>query len=319
MFHRLLIWSAMKLSPRAALVGILSLVLPLAAASLASADWRDDVKVLRIGILAGDDAAYRIATLEPFRVYLQDRTGIPVEVVPAGSYEALIEAEASGAVQYAIYSATSYATAVARCGCVEAIAAPVAADGALGFYSILLARSGDSFGDLSDARGKRIALGGEDSVAGRLIPLHAFAAEDIDPDDFFASVVTVPGPEAGIAALLVGEVDLAAAWSSLTGTEAAGYDFGVLTKMVAEGSLAMDRVRVVWQSRLIPFGPHDVRTDIPPELKAILIRAMLGMATDDPEALDAVDRLAFGGGGFATPDPSLYALLMELVTPPASN
>ena len=51
------------------------------------------------------------------------------------------------------------------------------------------------------------------------------------------------------------------------------------------------------------------------ELKGILSGALLSMAREDPEALDAVDRLGFGGGGFATPDASLYALVVALVTP----
>jgi hypothetical protein len=40
------------------------------------------------------------------------------------------------------------------------------------------------------------------------------------------------------------------------------------------------------------------------------------MAAESPEALDAVDRLGFGGGGFATPDPTLYSVMRELVAAP---
>ena len=88
---------------------------------------------------------------------------------------------------------------------------------------------------------------------------------------------------------------------------------------VAEGRLDMNRVRVVWESRLIPFGPHALRSNLPEELKGVLSGALLSMARDDPEALDAVDRLGFGGGGFATPDASLYALAIDLVTPPSES
>lgn len=289
------------------------------AASSALAAWRDDIKVLRVGVLGGADAAYRLATLEPFRVYLQDKTGIPVEIVPAPTYDALIDAQAGGQVDYAIYSATAYATAVLKCECVEAFAAPVAADGALGFYAILVARAGDSIADLAGAAGKRLGLGPADSVAGSIVPRHAFAADKIDPNAYFLSVTEFPTPEEAMAALLRGEVDIATAWSSLTGSESVGYAFGTLTGMVSEGTLTMNRVRIVWQSRLIPFGPHALRNDLPPELKAILSGALLSMAREDTEALDAVDRLGFGGGGFATPDASLYALVIELVSPPSES
>ena len=49
-----------------------------------------------------------------------------------------------------------------------------------------------------------------------------------------------------LTALLAGEADLAAAWSSLSGDEAAGYSFGSLTSLVAEGGLSMDQIRIVW-------------------------------------------------------------------------
>ena len=289
------------------------------AASAALAAWRDDIPVLHVGVLGGHDAAYRLATLEPFRLYLQDKIGVPVEIVPTPTYDALIDAQAGGRVDYAIYSATAYATAVLKCECVEAFAAPVAADGALGFYAIFVSRSGDSIADLAGAKGKRLGLGPVDSVAGSLVPLHALDADDIDPDSYFLSVTEYPTPEEAMTALLRGEVDIAAAWSSLTGSASLGYSFGTLNRMVAEGRLAMDRVKVVWQSRLIPFGPHALRNDLPEELKDILSGALLSMAREDPEALDAVDRLGFGGGGFASPDASLYALVIDLVTPPPDS
>jgi phosphonate transport system substrate-binding protein len=296
-----------------------TLALPLAVPP-ARADWRDDVKVLRVGILGGTDPAYRLATLEPFRVYLQDKTRVPVEIVPAATYDALIDAQAEGKVDYAIYSATAFATAVVKCDCVEAFAAPVAADGSLGFYAILVGRAGDSIATLAGAEGKRIGLGPADSVAGSIVPRHALAADGIDPDTYFLGITEFPAPELAVKAMLRGEVDVAAAWSSLTGSESLGYSFGTLNRLVAEGMLGMDRIRIVWQSRLIPFGPHALRTSLPPELKSVLSGALLSMAREDTEALDAVDRLGFGGGGFASPDPSLYALVIELVSPPpASN
>lgn len=285
--------------------------------SVASAAWRDEIAALRIGILGGGDAAYRVATLEPFRVYLQDKTGLPVEIVPAATYGTLIDAQINGEIDYAIYSATAFATAVVKCDCVEAFAAPISADGSLGFYSVLVARAGDDIEGLAETRGKRVGLGPDDSVSGSLVPRHALTAEGIDPDTAFLSIVEYPAPDEAITGLLHGEVDLAAAWSSLTGREATGYSFGTFTRMVSEGELSMDRIRIVWRSSLIPFGPHAIRSNLPTELKRILSGALLSMAREDTEALDAVDRLSFGGGGFATPDASLYASTVALVTPVA--
>ncbi|MEO8667406.1 MAG: phosphate/phosphite/phosphonate ABC transporter substrate-binding protein, partial [Bauldia sp.] len=292
----------------------------LLAASLGAAtaaDWRDDVKVLRIGFLAGANASYRTAQLEPFRAYLQEKLGLPVELIPAGTYDALIEAQAGARIQYAIYSAASFASASAACRCVEPVAVPTAAEGEEGFHAILVARADGPIRSLADARGARLALAGTDSVAGRLIPLKAFAREGIVPAQYFSAILDKPDPKAAMAALLAGEADLAVGWSSLTGDFATGYSFGVLSQMVADADLSMDEIRIVWQSPLIPFGPHAIRSDLPDEFKSLLTESLLTMSGEAPDALDAVDRE--GGGGFAAVNGDLYAGIADLIAPASAG
>jgi phosphonate transport system substrate-binding protein len=271
----------------------------------ASADWRDTFSVLRVGVVTGANAAYRKAQLEPFRLYLEARTALPVEIVPLPSYDALIEAQSSMRIHYGIYSATAFSTAAFACHCVEPLAVPTAAGGETGFHAILVARSDGPIRSLADAKDKRLALAGPDSVAGRLLPMKAFEAEGIVPAEHFSEILDKTDPEMALTALLDGEADLAAAWSSLAGDETAGYSFGSLAALVTDGRLSMDRIRIVWQSPLIPFGPHAVRTDMPEELKTLLADALTAMAGEDPAALDAVDRT--GGGGFVSADASLFA------------
>ena len=173
------------------------LALAVVAAMPASAGWRDDLKVLRIGTVAPHGAAYDIARLEPFRAYMQDRLGLPVEIVAMADYDALIDAQTSARVQYAIHSASSYATTEALCACVEPIALPAAFDGSHGFHSVLVAHAGSAIASLADARGKRLALTGADSIAGRLVPLKALAGEGIDPKTYFSSLLHGRQPRTG--------------------------------------------------------------------------------------------------------------------------
>ena len=284
--------------------------------ALAQADWRAEMNVLRIGYLSSPDPSVDAARLEPFRAYIESRIALPVELIPSTTYDSLIDAEVTGRVQYGIHSATSFAAADAACACLEPLAVPSALDGSTGFYAILLVRAESAIQSLADARGKRLALAGEDSVAGNLVPLKAFAEEGMDVGAYFADVATYPGPEAAIAAMLAGNADLAVGWSSLAGDPAAGYSFGVLTRMVIDGKLLVDPLRVVWQSRRIPFGPHAVRRDMPAELKTILSDALQSMVVAAPEALEAVDRSGYGGGGFVAIDPAEYAVIADLVTAP---
>ena len=234
-------------------------------------------------------------------------------MVPATTYAGLIDGTVEGRIDYGIHSATSFAIAEAACGCIEPLAVPAAFDGSVGFHSVLLVRSGGPIHSLPDARGARLAVAGEDSLAGRLVPLAALVADGIDPETFFARIVTMPCPEAAITALLSGEVDVAAGWSSLTGDPSSGYAFGVLNRMVSDGRLTMDTVRILWQSRRIPFGPHAVRTDMASELKLAIADALFDMAALAPEVLEAVDRSGIGGGGFVAIDPTDYGVVAELL------
>ena len=68
--------------------------------------------------------------------------GIPVEIFVARDYAALIDAQATARVDYAIYSTTAYATTSLLCGCVEPVVAPVGEDGATGIRAILVTRDG---------------------------------------------------------------------------------------------------------------------------------------------------------------------------------
>jgi phosphonate transport system substrate-binding protein len=306
---------ALRDARRAGAAGVLALAV-LVAAGVARGDWRDNITVLRVGVMTGANASYRLAQLQPFKDYLESRIALPVEIVPSADYNALIAAQTGSLVDYAIESATAFVTARARCDCVEALAVPTRSGGEPGFHALLVARADGPIKTLADAKGTRLALAGADSVAGRLLQMKAFEAEEIVADDFFSEIVDVSDPEAAITALLAGEADLAVAWSSLAGDRAAGYSFGVLADLVAEGGLAMDQIEIVWQSALIPFGPHAIRANLPGELKGLLSRALLDIAAENPVALDAVDR--FGGRGFVAANAGLYAPVAALIAPSAA-
>jgi phosphonate transport system substrate-binding protein len=282
----------------------------------AGADWRDDIKVLRLGVVAGGNAPYRLAQLEPFRLYLQEKLGLPVEIVLERSYAALIEAQESARIPYAIHTASSYAVAAATCACVQPLAAPRDADGAPGYHAVLLARSDSAIRSLADARGKRLALASPDSVAGYLVPMKAFEKEAIGRDQFSA-VAELPDQRSAVSALITGNADVAVAWSSLDGDFTSGYSRGLLTDMVAASELSMDEVRIIWQSALIPYAPHVVRNDMPPELRDLLKAALLSVSEENPVAYDGVDRIA--GGGLAETGPDIYAPLAELAAAPPGS
>lgn len=295
---------------------ILAAALVLSGMAPASADWREETRVLRIGYVASADPSGDRGRLDPFRAYLSERIGLAVELSPVATFEALMDAQIGGDVQYGIHSATSFAIADAACSCMEPVGVPAAFDGSTGYYSVLVVPADSAAQSLEDTRGMRLALAAGDSVGGHLVPLREFAQAGIDPAAHFGSVREYRGPEAAIDAVIAGDADVAVGWSSLSGDPAAGYSFGVLSQMVGDGRLSAHPLRIIWQSRRIPFGPHAVRRDLAPELKALLADALASMVTDSPEALEAVDRSGYGGGGFVSVDPADYAILAALAEAP---
>ncbi|MBN9551186.1 MAG: PhnD/SsuA/transferrin family substrate-binding protein, partial [Alphaproteobacteria bacterium] len=144
----------------------------------ARADWRDDIGTFRIGIVAEPGGGNTVPGLSRLTDAYADALGMKVEFVVARDYAALIEAQASGRVQYAVYSALAYATASERCGCVEPLVAPVDADGAVGIRSFLVTRDG-RLPDIAAMASHRIAIAPADNVGGALLPLAALSAEGV--------------------------------------------------------------------------------------------------------------------------------------------
>lgn len=277
----------------------------------ASAQWRETIPVVRIGVLGGVNQAYASARAEPFRQYLADALGVDVQIVSAIDYPALVSAEINGAVQAAFLSATAFVAASTACdGCVEPLVIPTGPAGEAGYHAIMVARSGGSVGTVRDLPGRRLAVSAEDSIAGRLLPLNMFVAEGVATTDMM--LVERASPAEAIAAMLAGEADAALAWSTLTGTAALGYDAGALAQMVGAGTLDMNEIAVVWASPLIPYGPLTVQVDLPQDLKDDLRAAMLGLRTEAPDALVIVDGGL--GGGFIAADADAFAVLMTLFT-----
>lgn len=269
-----------------------------------------EVSVLRIGLIAGSNPAYVSARAEPFRIYLADALDTEAELVAAMDYEALIGALVAGTVHAAFLSATVFAGAAAACNdCIEPLVVPIGPGGQPGYHAVLVARSGGIVRAVGDLEGRRLAVAGRDSIAGRVLPLSLFAAEGLALDE--VTLVERAGPADAIAALLAGEADAALAWSTLTGNAATGYDGGALAQLVAAGRLDMTEVALVWTSPLIPYGPLAIRADLPVGLKAGLRDAMLGL-TAYPDALAAIDR-AFGNG-YQAATPDMFAPLTAIAT-----
>lgn len=284
---------------------------------MARADWRDDIGTFRVGIVAEPGGGNTVPGLALLTDAYTKALGMKVEFVVARDYQALIEAQANGRIEYAVYSATAYATASERCGCVEPLVAPVDADGAIGIRSVLVTRDG-KVPDLAAMTIHRIAMAPADSVGGSLLPLAGLTAAGAGINEDSPYLLHAASVAAAEAMLIDGQADAVFGWvtamaddhppATLDGQSAA--PIGTLARLEAAG-LPETALKVVWTSGLLRYGPHAVRSDLDPEAKRRLTVFLTNLRSMTPDVYDLLE--ATHSGGFTVASQKDYAMATAIV------
>jgi phosphonate transport system substrate-binding protein len=296
------------------------IALALLAASwpdMARADWRDDIGTFRVGIVAEPGGGNTVPGLALLTDAYTKALGMKVEFVVARDYQALIEAQANGRIEYAVYSATAYATASERCGCVEPLVAPVDADGAIGIRSVLVTRDG-KVPDLAAMTIHRIAMAPADSVGGSLLPLAGLTAAGAGINEDSPYLLHAASAAAAEAMLIDGQADAVFGWVTAMADDhpPAMFDgqsaapIGTLARLEAAG-LPETALKVVWTSGLLRYGPHAVRSDLDPQAKRRLTVFLTNLRSMTPDVYDLLE--ATHSGGFTVASQKDYAMATAIV------
>lgn len=269
------------------------------AAAFAAAPTAAGQDLFRIGMVA-QDGEPAVAGLSTIRNAFSGALGMPVEVFVARDYAALIEAQAGGRIDYAVYSTAAYAAASIRCGCVRPVAAPVAANGSTGLRSVLIMRPGAQSGS--------IAVGPGDSLTARLAPLALWPAAATAAAE--GRLVEAGSASAAQALFVKGAVDGFFGWIPAWPDDAqdagsAGERAGGSPARLRLAGLEMGEYEITWRSAPLRYGPHAVRADMPQEQVARLAQLLTRAVDDDPDFAFHLGRLH--GGGFAKAAQDDYA------------
>lgn len=250
----------------------------------ANAGWREELGTFRIGMLADPGADRMVAGLQDIKDAYATALGMPVQIFVARDYAALIDAHATGRIEYAIYSATAFATAQRLCTCVDPLVAPEGQQGDLGVRSILLVRKSnlDADGTLS---GLRIAMPDDDSITGSIIPTLAMERQGglrgMDPDD----LVTASSETEAEQMFLQGKVDGFFGWRSSAENNNPPTASGSLQRLMKAGGDVAE-IDIPWQSELLRYGPHALRTGIDQEAKSLLVTFLVDLAGKRPDVYE---------------------------------
>ena len=130
------------------------------------------------------------------------------------------------------------------------------------------------------------------------------------PLPYFGSFGFSGSHPATVDSVLNGQFDAGVTWTSGIGDYNKGHSRGNLHRMVQQGQLDMNDLRILWSSSLIAEGPVVVRKTLPPEAKDIYRQVLLDLRTQNRSCFDAIA----GGSaiGYAPVEHELYRTIVEI-------
>ena len=246
-------------------------------ATSAFADWKDQYKTIRFGILSGENEKDRIARYTPFEKYLEKELGVEVEIFTAGAYDGVIQAIAADQIEFAFFGSSSYAAAYTETdGGIVPILSRIQNDGSTGYYSVLVTRCDSNLPDLASLEGKVLAFADPDSTSGYAVPYFNLAKQ-VDPETYFKAVPFSGSHEAGVLGVVNGTFDAAATYQT-------NEKSGIVQRLVNKNMIDDGVVCKIWQSPEITSGPFTARANLPQDLIDDMQQAVFDIVEKDPAA-----------------------------------
>jgi len=236
------------------------------------------MKTIQCGLLPGESRPVVERINEPLRAYLQRCLGQPVELVVGDSYVATGEALRCGRLDLAYLGPVTYILQSRSAG-LEPFARPTHG-GSVGptFQAAIIVPADSPVEHLAQLRGGEIAMGDLVSTSGAWVPRHMLLAAGLSPAGDYVRR-HLHGHDAVAAAVV--ERKVAAGALSLT----------IYRRLLAEGSLDGERVRILAESPPIPEYMWTFREGLPNALREDLRRAFIDLR--DRAALQAFRAEAF--------------------------
>lgn len=258
----------------------------LAATSLpvSAQNWKDDYRIVRIGITSAENEADRMKRYEPWKAYMEKTLGVEVELFTAGSYDGIIQALAADQIEVASIGSSAYAAAYTETnGGVVPLLASQDMSGATGYYSVIVTRCDGPYKKLEDLKGKAVAFADPDSTSGYAVPFYNLVQQGFNPNEYFGSVTFSGSHEAGVQGVVAGSFDAAATYiSDIDGKS------GIPARMVSKGMIKEGEICKIWTSPEITNGPITVRANLPQDLVQAIKDAYMKAPEADPAAFKSI-------------------------------
>ncbi len=245
-------------------------------------DWRTKFKEIRFGIIPVETQTHTSDTMEGFVAYASKKLGVPVKTFTATEFIGINNALIAGQIEVAWTSPSAYSGSWLECnGCVKPLVTATDKDGNLGYNSILIVKTESPYKNFDDLAGKTVARTDPNSNSGYLVPTVQFNQMGKPVDKYFISPIS-GGHTQSVLGVMSGTYDAAFTWTTR------GDGYGQLRTMIDKGLLDRSKIRVIWESELVPPPPVIVRSDIPADMEKALRNLFVNIHKDDMKLAEAV-------------------------------
>lgn len=265
----------------------LSVVLVLLGFGIQLAQAAESPSKLVVGLISTTTADETRKQWKPLLDDLSKSLGMPVEAVASTNYADIVTGLREGRIQLA-WMSNKLALEAVEGEKAQVFVQFIKLDGSLGYKSLLITPQASPIKSLEDVLGKKGSFsfmnGDPKSTSGFLVPsYYVFARNKIKPETQFAKVIS-GNHKTNFMAVAKGEVDLAT--NNTEDMEKFKKDFPEEFK----------KVRIVWQSTLIPNDPMLYRADLSEGLKVKLEKFFLAYGKN-PAQLKTLEQI-HGLSGF---------------------
>ena len=259
---------------------------------LAGATKAADAPPLRVSMIPTTDPSKMLRDSEPLVARLEKATGRKVKLTIPQNYAAVVEAMVQGQLDLAHFGGFTFVQANKRAGAVPL----VQRERDRAFHSKFITAR-DDVKSLADLKGKRFAFGDVNSTSGHLMPAYFMRKEGVDPGVIDGAIYT-------------GAHDATALAVAEKRVDAGALDEAVWDRLVKEGKIDANKVRVFWTTPAFVDYAWAVRKDLEPEIQKKLAQAFLTLDPASAEDKKVLDLLS-ATGKYVAVDVAAYAPLRE--------
>jgi phosphonate transport system substrate-binding protein len=250
------------------------MMLTAGALLLASAGFVQAQQVLRVSAIPDESPTELQRKFKPLGDYLEKKLGMKVEFTPVTDYAASVEGLINNKLDMVWFGGFTFVQAKERsAGKVIPI---VQREEDEKFRSVFITTN-KSINKLEDLKGKTFTFGSESSTSGHLMPRSYLLAAKVNPDADMKRIAFSGAHDATVAAVAGGKVD------------AGALNISVWEKLVAQGKVDPNVVRVFYTTPTYFDYNWSVRSDMNPALRKKLTDAFLALSPNDAEGKQVLE------------------------------